>query len=833
MSIQYCLDINNPKKKKFDIEELEQYVYELYAKHFNQGEEDEIEDDGKKKRRKRLDYDIRERENFNAIYVENDNSVCLVVSNRKKLLEEIDEITEKLSEDELVFQGIKLSKPKIFGTQALKFEELDIEEGKKKGPKWKSLKHNGPYFTHILEPYIPEGLTIKYDKKDYKLSAEEEKIALFYARRIITDETAVIQYTKDIMFNSNFWNDFKEYLTTEHKKIFKDFTKFDWTKLVNRVKEIKEERKNKSSEQKRKENALKEKKKRKYGYGYIDNQLERLGNFIAEPASIFLGRGNNKLRGKIKKELEPEDFTINIGKNDAVPKPPKGRNWGDVVHDNDAVWIAKWRDPITDRIKYIFFAAEGKFKGQSDVLKYEKARKLNKHIDTIRQQYTDDAKSSNNIKKQLGTVLYLIDHFGIRVGNEKGEDEADTVGASTLEVGHIQLIPPNKILFDFLGKDSIRFYKELEVPKYIYENMKEFISNKKDNNQVFNLISSNDINNYLKSFDKMFSAKVFRTRLASTIIYDALKNLEIPEETSDANAKTLFKKVNAKVADVLNHTRNVSAKAQEKIDEIEEEIKEEQKNLKKEKDTKVKEKLKKKLEKLQTKLEKINDTKSVAVTTSLNNYIDPRVVVSWTINQNVEPTIAYTTKTLQKKFNWAIENTDAEWDYNDTELLINPDLEPETKDEKVTHEKIPSEKKSKKEKKVTFEEDKEIYENLDNIQIKNYSDKTFVVIGDTQKYEEKFKEIKGIYTLNLKDLEGNKFSGWLFPNSKKKIVEKIINELEKNIIYDYNLLLKICKNPDKYNSELTNLSKEVILWLDNVSKYAKSKNIKHKLLSYL
>lgn len=40
-----------------------------------------------------------------------------------------------------------------------------------------------------------------------------------------------------------------------------------------------------------------------------------------------------------------------------------------------------------------------------------------------------------NIKsKQIGTALYLIDHLAIRVGNEKKEDEADTVGCCSLRV---------------------------------------------------------------------------------------------------------------------------------------------------------------------------------------------------------------------------------------------------------------------------------------------------------------------------------------------------------------------------------------------------------------
>jgi DNA topoisomerase-1 len=43
------------------------------------------------------------------------------------------------------------------------------------------------------------------------------------------------------------------------------------------------------------------------------------------------------------------------------------------------------------------------------------------------------------------------------VGNEKGDDEADTVGCCSLRVEHLTFEPDNKITLDFLGKDSMRY----------------------------------------------------------------------------------------------------------------------------------------------------------------------------------------------------------------------------------------------------------------------------------------------------------------------------------------------------------------------------------------
>ena len=70
--------------------------------------------------------------------------------------------------------------------------------------------------------------------------------------------------------------------------------------------------------------------------------------------------------------------------------------------------------------------------------------------------------------------MYLIDRLALRAGNEKGEDEADTVGCCSLRLEHINLVEPSKIIFDFLGKDSIRYYNEVNVDLQVFKNLKLF-----------------------------------------------------------------------------------------------------------------------------------------------------------------------------------------------------------------------------------------------------------------------------------------------------------------------------------------------------------------------
>ena len=59
-------------------------------------------------------------------------------------------------------------------------------------------------------------------------------------------------------------------------------------------------------------------------------------------------------------------------------------------------------------------------------------------------------------------VVVVLFQLALRVGNEKDEDEADTVGCCSLRIEHIKLydsfdgVGDNVVEFDFLGKDSIR-----------------------------------------------------------------------------------------------------------------------------------------------------------------------------------------------------------------------------------------------------------------------------------------------------------------------------------------------------------------------------------------
>ena len=81
--------------------------------------------------------------------------------------------------------------------------------------------------------------------------------------------------------------------------------------------------------------------------------------------------------------------------------------------------------------------------------------------------------------------MYLIDKLALRAGNEKGEDEADTVGCCSLRLEHVTLLPKDeenpvdRITLSFLGKDSILYEQVVEVDAQVFKNIKIFKSEPK------------------------------------------------------------------------------------------------------------------------------------------------------------------------------------------------------------------------------------------------------------------------------------------------------------------------------------------------------------------
>ena len=533
----------------------------------------------------------------------------------------------------------------------LSFKTFFLGGGNQK--QWTVLKHNGPFFP---PEYIPHKIPIIVNNNKIILNHEAEEYATIYAKYLDTD------YVKLSSFNKNFWKDFKGYLKNDSIKSLEDI---NFSLIKNYIDIEKEKKKNMSKEEKEgiKQNQLDIEEP--YTFCIIDGSQQKVGNYKIEPPGIFLGRGTHPKIGKIKRRIQPEDVTLNLDKDAKIPKPNiKDHEWGKIIHDNNVIWLASWKDDIMGKTKYVFTSFESFFKSKSDEEKFDLAKKLKRKLGSIRENYEKELLSNDLKKKQLATALYFIDNLALRVGGKKdSKEEADTVGVTSLRVEHLTLLDNNLIKLDFLGKDSVRFCKKINVHKDVYENLQSFIKNKSKKEELFELINSNALNDYLDSFLEGLTAKVWRTYNASFTFQKELDKLVSnkkidsftePEERLNYLI-AVFNQANTEVALLCNHQKAVTTNLDKTIDKIDERIKELKKKRDKYKYNKNNEKAKKvdnKIKLLKIKKESKNKMKNVSLGTSKQNYIDPRIIFAFIKKFNIPPEKLFTSKLLTR-FQWA------------------------------------------------------------------------------------------------------------------------------------------------------------------------------------
>ncbi|QPH01694.1 hypothetical protein C2857_005897 [Epichloe festucae Fl1] len=449
--------------------------------------------------------------------------------------------------------------------------------------KWTTLEHNGVLFAPEYEP-LPKNIKLIYDGKPVTLSKEAEEAASFWVAMMTP---ASSHHLDNPVFRTNFFNDFSEFIKKTggahdkdgNKVPIKSLDKCDFSKIYDYwlAKTEATKTKNLSKEEKEAAKAKKDALEAPYMYCTWDGRKQKVGNFRVEPPSLFRGRGEHPKTGRIKTRVHPEQITINIGKDAKVPEPPAGHKWKAVQHDQKATWLAMWQENINGAYKYVMLGAASDVKGQSDFKKFEKARELKKHIGKIRKDYTRELKSEIMADRQRATAMYLIDQLALRAGNEKDtENEADTVGCCSLKYEHITLEPPDKVTFDFLGKDSIRYNETAHVSPQVFKNLKLFKkAPKADGDDLFDRLTTSQLNKHLTSYMPGLTAKVFRTYNASYTMSTLLKELAADPRSKGTIAEKvkLYNDCNRKVAILCNHKRTVGASHDQQMQKMSDRIK--------------------------------------------------------------------------------------------------------------------------------------------------------------------------------------------------------------------------------------------------------------------
>lgn len=542
--------------------------------------------------------------------------------------------------------------------------------------KWNTLEHMGPLFP---ADYIPHGKPLKYKDQLIELTPQQEETSMLYAKYITTE------YIENKTFNKNFWYDWKKILGKNSKiQSLEDCNFTEYKKIIDDEKEIAKNiidpnvvnQKVDENNKKNKEDDvilsrvvynITPTEEDKYKVAIVDGNVQPVGNYRMEPPGIFLGRGTNPNIGKIKRRIYPEDVTINIGKEAKIPLTLDKHKWGKIIHDRRVEWLASWKDIITGKTKYLWLGASSHFKASSDEDKFDLAKKLKRKIEIIRFENDKNLLSENKKIRQIATAFYFIDNFALRVGGEKGEDTADTVGVTTLRVEHIILADSNTIILDFLGKDSVRFYNKLQVESQVYINIHEFIKDKNKGKEIFDLISSLDVNKYLQTFMKDLTAKVFRTFNASYLFQKEIQkiNKKYESQLDSVDQSVLideYLKANTSVAKKLNHQKNVGKSFKDVDEKFMVKIKKIKIQLRKAKKSSSKKgsnkevyilKLNDKLKKIKLKYDLKKEMKNISLGTSKENYIDPRITMVF-IKKYQIPLEKVFSSALIKKFVWAL-----------------------------------------------------------------------------------------------------------------------------------------------------------------------------------
>ncbi len=425
------------------------------------------------------------------------------------------------------------------------------------------LVHNGVL---IPEPPAYHGLELLIRGVRVKLTPQQEEMALAWAKKQGTP------YVEDPVFCANFMADFSVALGIAPPLAVDelDFSPAEAVVEAERAARERltpEERRALAAERKAKREAL----RAVYGYAIVDGQRVEVANYIVEPSGIFMGRGEHPLRGRWKAGVGQRDITLNLSPD--APIPPG--EWAEIVWQPESLWLARWVDKLSGKLKYVWPADTAPHKQEREARKFDAAAALAAAIDEVRAHIERALCAGDAKRREIATACYLIDALCLRVGDEKDEDEADTVGATTLRPEHVTLHPDGTAEFRFLGKDSVSWHKTITLPEQVRANLAELMANARpgggarsgdgngqtarDKPQLFPRVDSHDVNNFLSEVMPELSAKVFRTHHATEAVEKALEMAAVSPDDPEYVKWQAANMANLEAAILCNHTKKESA----------------------------------------------------------------------------------------------------------------------------------------------------------------------------------------------------------------------------------------------------------------------------------
>lgn len=492
----------------------------------------------------------------------------------------------------------------------------------------RDLVHNG-----VLVPrHDWKRLHIIVKERRTELTPEQEEMAIAFVRKMGT------AYINDRVFVRNFLRDFCEALNIREKLPIEDFNFSPVLQFVERERMLrlglsKEEKKRLTEQRKAKREAAKD----KFGYAMVDGVRTEISNYVVEPSSIFMGRGEHPLRGRWKTGAKEEDVILNLSPGVSIPKG----NWKAIVWQPEEMWVAKWTDKLTGKMKYVWLSDNCHIRQASDIMKFNKAIELASKIDEVRDHIATNLYSSDDLRRKTATVCYLIDVLKLRVGDERDRDEADTVGATTLRPEHVKVKPDGVVTFDFLGKDAVKWHKEAKLPENVVSNLEGFMSESRSS--IFKGVRSQNTSLFLDEVMPGLTGKVFRTYHASKVVKEFLAKVQPKRDDADYVKKSTATLANLQAAIICNHKRKPPKNWKDSL------------SKKRERLGKLREKKTKRAgeaaKALSLRIKVMRMVRDYNLGTSLKSYIDPRIYYRWGKGVDYDWKLYYP-KALQRKFSW-------------------------------------------------------------------------------------------------------------------------------------------------------------------------------------
>jgi DNA topoisomerase-1 len=511
---------------------------------------------------------------------------------------------------------------------------------------WSTLRHNGVY---TGERYSHRGTKLRIGGRPIELSDEAEMMAFAYARKL---------GTVDDTFVANFERDFLPKLPEDYRRTrIKDM---DFSDFVKTIEQDRMTKKDLSKEERALKKEAREKLKEKYGFALMDGKAVPIANWAVEPPGLFIGRGNHPLRGRWKPPISESDIVLNLDKGAPIPQG----NWKCVISRPDAMWIAYWDDRLTGKRKYVWLHESSRLSQQRNKEKYDRALKLGERMSEIRKYIIERLDAKDITTRKVATACYLIDSLSMRVGDEKdSKEEADTVGATTLRKEHVSFID-HRIRFDFLGKDSVHWEKEIvDPPASLANNLRSFMDDG-DTPLLFAGITSRNVNNFLGKKVKGLTAKVFRTYRGTTEVFRYLNSVKRPDKLPEYEKIYHTKVANLNAAIALNHKRTPPKNWDERMRRLEERIDNLRKNPPK--TPKAKQRRLQVINKYKMRLKFARMSRDYNLITSFKNYVDPRVIKGWCDKSQLTLDKVYSAS-LRNKFMW-VNRSKISW--NELEGLL-------------------------------------------------------------------------------------------------------------------------------------------------------------------